>query len=826
MPIRSLPEFSFSRTLIAICYVLLLGGLSLTGPAWGQTNSFSIDVRTAKTERPKLLPNLGGVSSAGDKIEVNQDYIVSNGVPDIPIMGEFHFTRYPAEYWDESLKKIRVGGINTVATYIFWNIHEVVEGKFNFSGNRNIRKFIELCGKNKLRLIVRIGPFCHGEIRSGGLPDWLLSKPLSVRCNDPLYLHYVERLYNEIGKQLQGFYFKDGGPIIGIQLENEYQHSASPWGITYPGQPADFTVADRDRSNTQEGVGISKEKNPYAELGNNHMRALKALAQKAGIIVPVYTATGWGNAAIIPDETLPVTAAYAYPNWTKKKEPSDFYLYKDMHRHPDYAPVRYQPEDCPVLPAEIGAGIMDNYVRRPVVPAESVDAIINRCLGSGANGIGYYMYHGGSSPVGEHYYFNDEAFGYPKISYDFQAPIGEFGDVRASYHRLKLLHLFVNDFAAQLAPMSTFLPSSAAMIKPENRSDLRFAIRSNGRSGFVFLNNFQDHIDMDDHKGINITVKATGGNVRIPSRGGFDLKSSENVILPFNLDINGAMLRYATVQLLCKSSSAGRPYYVFFSVDGTRPEFCFDANKSRIKFATNGTVSNSGDCIYFKPSSCGPSMFTLISAKGKSTLVLLITKETALQSFCQDIDDSRHLVFAEGVALDDYNNKVEFIGEKNDFNFSVFPVIKGQPHPDHGTLVSVPDKIFSTFHISLPRFSLKPETTNSCSQKFFVNLPEKMPSGLNDLFLDFDYTGDTAMGFLQGELVCDHFYNGNPWHIGLKRFLGKDKQFAFYLRPLMHDAPYLVDLSGKIADELKGLKQLLKVNQMTFAPEYKMVVHF
>lgn len=84
----------------------------------------------------------------------------------------------------------------------------------------------------------------------------------------------------------------------------------------------------------------------------------------------------------------------------------------------------------------------------------------------------------------------------------------------------------------------------------------------------------------------------------------------------------------------------------------------------------------------------------------------------------------------------------------------------------------------------------------------------------------------TINGLLQGELACDHFYNGNPWRIGLRQFLGKDKQFAFYLRPLMHDAPYLVDLSDKVATELKGLKQLLKVNQVRFVPDYKTVVQF
>ena len=77
-------------------------------------------------------------------------------------------------------------------------------------------------------VIVRIGPFGHGEIRSGALPDWLFTKNLDVRSNDPKYLAYTKILYTEIAKQLQGLYYKDGGPIIGCQLENEHQHSASP----------------------------------------------------------------------------------------------------------------------------------------------------------------------------------------------------------------------------------------------------------------------------------------------------------------------------------------------------------------------------------------------------------------------------------------------------------------------------------------------------------------------------------------------------------------------------------------------------------------------
>ena len=423
----------------------LVMGIFWCVPGHGQetesVHTYRIDIDVPEKKIVSKL-NLGGSNDQKGTIAVNNYYLSQNGKPIIPITGEFHFSRYPEAYWEEAILKMKAGGINMIATYVFWILHEEEEGDFDFEGNRNLRKFVELCAKYNMPVIVRIGPFGHGEIRNGALPDWLLAKPISIRSNDPDYLFYAERLYNEIGQQLKGLFFKDGGPIIGTQIENEYQHSAAPWGLTYPGQPLDFTSSERDRALTQEGVGVSTEENPYAELGNDHMKVLKTLAIKAGIETPLYTVTGWGNAAIIPKESLPVTAAYAYPTWTKTREPSPFYLYKDMHKNPDYAPVRYDPERYPAFAAELGGGIMATYGRRPIVPANSVDALINRCLGSGANGIGYYMYHGGSTPRGKNNFMNDEAYGYPKISYDFQAPIGEFGQTKASFHRLKLDPLF------------------------------------------------------------------------------------------------------------------------------------------------------------------------------------------------------------------------------------------------------------------------------------------------------------------------------------------------------------------------------------------------
>ncbi|MEJ7830521.1 MAG: beta-galactosidase, partial [Segetibacter sp.] len=570
-----------------------------------ETYEINADVPPIKIDSAKL--KLGGTDPEGDKISVNNFYISLNNKPWFLVTGEFHFTRYPNQYWDEAIKKIKAGGINVIATYVFWNIHEETEGKFRWGGDRNLRKFIELCKKNNIYVIIRLGPFDHGEIRNGGLPDWLMGKPVMIRSNDPGYLSYVNKLYIEIGKQLKGLYFKDGGPIIGAQIENEYQHSAAPWGLTYPGQPADYTSAENDLPETQAGVGIAKSKTTFAELGNQHMETLKSLAIKAGIDVPIYTATGWGYAAIIPDGCIPVTAAYAYPTWTKKKELSPFFLYKYMHKNPDYAPVRYNPEDYPVFPAELGTGIASDYTRRPTVVQKSFDAMINRCLGSGANGLGYYMYHGGSTPIGKEHFFSDEAGGLPKISYDFQAPIGEFGQVREGFHRLKVVHYFLNDFGYLLAPMQTVLPVDASTLKPEDIADLRYAVRIKDNSGFLFLNNFQDHMIAPDKNNIRIKIKTGNGDVLIPELGGFNLKSEANAIFPFNFNLNGAMLNYATAQLMTKSDDATEPWYVFFRPEGVSAEFSFaktnglsvqknagitvDKNSKRILIKCNDPVS-------------------------------------------------------------------------------------------------------------------------------------------------------------------------------------------------------------------------------------------
>lgn len=797
--------------------------------AFSQTKTFELDINVPNEKIYSDHLKLGGTNPKGEKIAVNNYYISMNNKPVIPITGEFHYARYPHQYWDESIKKMKAGGITIIPTYVFWNLHEEEEGKFIWTEDKNLRAFIELCKKNDMNVIVRVGPFDHGEIRNGGLPDWLLGKPLNIRMNDQLYLSYVEKLYNEIGKQLKGLYYKDGGPIIGIQIENEYQHSAAPWGLTYPGQPYDFTAADRDINATQEGVGIANEKNPYAELGNDHMKVLKSLAIKAGMIAPLYTATGWGNAAIIPNESIPVTAAYAYPFWTPKRDYSSFFLYKKMHSQPDYAPVRYKPEDYPVIAAELGSGINLTYPRRPVVVHQSFDAMINRCLGSGANGIGYYMFHGGSTPRGKNSFMNDEAYGLTKISYEYQSPIGEYGQVREGYHRLKLVHFFLKDFGDLLAPMTVVLPANAASLIPENTKDLRYAARVRDNSGFLFLNNFQDDTTMLDQNNIQLKIKTAVGNVVIPEAGGFNLKSGENVILPFNMNLNGAKLNYATAQLLMKSDESAAPYYVFFTPEGIRGEFSF-AGKMQVQ-TTVGATSEQNDKRTLVKCTALTSEFS-ITANGKKTSVLVIEKSLALKSYVVTINGKKHLIFSEAIVLQNGASFELLSDSLASYDMSIYPKTTAAPKAGAGTITKIEkDAVFSSYRITLPSFEFAAATKEISSKKVTVALPQTIPASVNDLFLTVNYTGDTGMDFINGELVADNFYNGIPWQIGLRKFLAlpaKPKEMVFYFRPMQKNATYLLDLQPypQYIPDFGKSSTYLKVNSISFKPQYKTTIQF
>lgn len=137
--------------------------------------------------------------------------------------GELHYFRVPRAYWKHRLACARAMGLNTVSTYLPWNLHEPEPGRFDFTDNLDVETFIDLAGAEGLKVIVRPGPYICAEWDLGGLPPWLLAVPdIKVRCSDSRYLEAVGRYFAEVGRRLAVRQWSKGGPVILVQVENEY----------------------------------------------------------------------------------------------------------------------------------------------------------------------------------------------------------------------------------------------------------------------------------------------------------------------------------------------------------------------------------------------------------------------------------------------------------------------------------------------------------------------------------------------------------------------------------------------------------------------------
>ena len=214
------------------------------------------------------------------------------------------------------------------------------------------------------------------------------------------------------------------------------------------------------------------------------------------------------------------------------------------------------------------------YKYRFQLPYHSVEAMANIKVAGGCNFVGYYVFHGGSNPLGLKIpYLNENAT--PKISYDYQAAIGEFGQVRESYARLKRLHYFFNSFQKEFCPTQTILPEGAEDILPTDVEQLRYAVRIDKNKGFIFINNYQDHLVSPDKNDFNLTLSLSDEILTIPEKNNLSLASEESCILPFNLTLAGLTLKYATTQLITKFAKDDVENYFFFMPQGMKPEYCF-----------------------------------------------------------------------------------------------------------------------------------------------------------------------------------------------------------------------------------------------------------
>ncbi|MBS1729167.1 MAG: beta-galactosidase [Bacteroidetes bacterium] len=238
-----------------------------------------------------------------------------DGKPFQIISGEMHPARIPYAYWRQRIQMAKAMGCNTIAIYVFWNYQETAPGVWDFkNGNHNIAEFIKICQEEKMWVLFRPGPYVCGEWDFGGLPFWLLKTPdIKIRCMDPRYMHEVEIYVQHISKEIKPFLVTNGGPILMVQVENEYgsygndktylQTLKKLWtdnGINVPFYTADGATAFMLDAGTVEGAAIGldsgSDEDDFAE------------AKKANPNVPSFSSetypgwlTHWGEQWARPD---------------------------------------------------------------------------------------------------------------------------------------------------------------------------------------------------------------------------------------------------------------------------------------------------------------------------------------------------------------------------------------------------------------------------------------------------------------------------------------------------------------------------------------------
>lgn len=761
-----------------------------------------------KREAPQLLSGhlrLGGTDPQGNSIACTSYYLTYNGQPHIPVIGEFHFSRFPHQEWEHELRKMLAGGVQIVASYIFWIHIEEDEGVFTWLGDNDVRTFVTLCQKVGLQVLLRIGPFAHGECRNGGLPDWLYGQSFAVRSNDERYLSYVRRYFAEIAQQVEGLLFKDGGPVIGIQLENEYMHTGAPWEVTF-------------RTGT-EWV-------PAGAEGESHLLLLKALACELGLEVPIYSCTAWLGSPVPAQEFLPMQGGYAFTPWSPDpayvQGPTQEFLFRDRHAQPLHnGDVTYHALHYPYACCELGGGIQITYHHRPIVPAESVQAMALVALGSGANMLGYYMYHGGSNPIGKHAYLNE--FTVPRISYDFQAPLREYGQAHPSYYRLRALHLFLQAFDAQLGPMPVVLPEAVKQLTSENTETLRYAARSKDGAGFLFVNNYQDHVEMPAHENVCFRLELPNEVLVFPQCQTLTVPAHSSVMLPFNLElISGVLLKYATAQVLTMLKAPEHVTYVFFVPDGMQAEFAFDQATYSALEITGGEVRKALERSYVLAEPDLHCCIAVTALDGTQIRLLVLTQELAWATWKGNLWGQERLVISEALVLSqDGDLNLSWRGQES-ASLAIYPPVPQSITATAGHLTQRDEGLFTRCSLTLQPYQSTPRIQRLSAHTLSITLSEEILTGVEDVFLCLDYVGDMGHAYLDGKLMSDHFANGLPWEIGLKRFLSqKERELLIHLSPLTSDAAVLRYFPTGMAfrpsvDDTAGVE----VRSLTLLPHY------
>jgi beta-galactosidase len=389
--------------------VLVLTLLAVVGAAEGRTGR-GIDERWAPpiAEAGQALPvSLSGAPIPRERwpkaihtFGFRGPEFVLDGQPFQMLAGEMHFQRIPREYWKDRLLKARAMGLNTVCTYVFWSLLEPEPGKWDFGGRNDLAAFIETAAEAGLWVVVRPGPYACAEWDFGGLPIWLLRTPdIKVRCLDPRYMAACERYIAKMAALLRPLQVHKGGPVIMVQIENE-----------------------------------------YGSYGNDkgYMLALKAMWEKGRIEVPFYTADG-ATPYMLEAGSIPGCAIGLDPAASAK----------------EFAEAERLGRNVPVFCSELYPGWLTHW-GEPWARAKTEEVLKDLAwLLANKKSFNLYVFHGGTNWGFWAGANMGDAYQPDVTSYDYDAPLDEMGRPTPKYFAIR-------DLLAKHQPEGVSLPDLPA----------------------------------------------------------------------------------------------------------------------------------------------------------------------------------------------------------------------------------------------------------------------------------------------------------------------------------------------------------------------------
>jgi hypothetical protein len=437
----------------------------------------------------------------------------------------------------------------------------------------------------------------------------------------------------------------------------------------------------------------------------------------------------------------------------------------------------------------------------------------------------------------------------PMIAYDFQAPYGEYGQRHPVLDTIRPYHLFLQSFGTRLAPMTVYAPQ----MEPASRADFttpRFAVRAQGDSGFVFLSNYVRQYPMAPQKDVQFQLALPSGAVTFPSRP-VTIPTGAYFIWPFNFDLDGVKLSWATAQPLTRiETGPSEATYVFVAQDGVAPELAVAAPSGVRVSGSSVTRSNGLALVRPEPSQ---EVAAVVRANGKTIRLLVVSQAEAKKLWVGKVAGRTRLVETDNeVSFGDEGLELRAVGDPN-FRVGFYPALDKAPQADLAlSRAKAGGGVFQVFAAKAPAKILTATLTKvrqegaaapiviggianravqpypesfGRSAAWSITAPKDALDGVADVFLDIDYQGDVGRLFSGETMIDDDFWFGETWRVGLKRFKSQlGKPLTLTVLPLRKDAPIYLDDAVKA--QLPPGAQVANVKSVTLVPQYRLELRF